>query len=154
MMMCAESGIDTEDVCFDVEQNVGFTSKPVSHGPLPTLTCHGTVWSTKERRPYIAAEHLLAQGWNVFPDIVPCTVPPAPFTARIRDGDLQERELKKIAGNGMHAPWAGMLIGWVLANIVFEEPGEADVDDHEVQGEAPSSKSRSRSPRGQGPRSA
>ena len=78
-------------------------------------------------------------------------VPPAPFTTRIKDGDLQERDLKKMAGNGMHAPWVGMLIGWVLANIVFEEQGEADVDDHEVQAEAPadkrlSSRSRSRSP--------
>ena len=157
MMMCAESGVDTEDVCFDVEQNAGFTSKPVNHGPLPTLTCHGTFWSTKERRPYIAAEHLLAQGWNVFPDIVPCTVPPAPFAASIKSGDLKERDLKKMAGNGMHAPWVGMLLGWVLGNIVFEEA--PDPDDDEVQGEAQadrrlSSRSRSRSPRGQGARSA
>ena len=49
-----------------------------------------------------------------------------------KDGDLSERDLKKMAGNGMHAPWVGMLIGWVLANIVFEEQGEADVDDRAI----------------------
>ena len=157
MLLCSKSGIDTEDVCFDMEQNAGFTSKPVSHGPLPTLTCHGTVWSTKQKRPYIAAEHLLAQGWHVFPDIVPCTAVPAPFSAVIESGDLKEQDLKKMAGNGMHAPWVGMLIGWVLANIDFEDP----LDEVKVEGESQAdgrllsrSRSRSRSQRGRGARSA
>ena len=73
---------------------------------LPPLFTHGTYWSTRWNRPLTGSEHMLAQGigagvYKHYPHL----------------RTLRERDVKALAGNGMHVHVLGLLLSYIFAHV-------------------------------------
>lgn len=91
----------------DIDHNVCMQGRSCAPGALlPPLFTHGTYWSTRWNRPLTGSEHMLAQGigagvYKHYPHL----------------RTLRERDVKALAGNGMHVHVLGLLLSYIFAHV-------------------------------------
>ena len=91
----------------DIDHNVCMQGRSCAPGALlPPLFTHGTYWSTHWNRPLTGSEHMLAQGigagvYKHYPHL----------------RTLRERDIKALAGNGMHVHVLGLLLSYIFAHV-------------------------------------
>ena len=74
--------------------------------PLAPLSTHGTFWNTRCHRPLAASEHLRAQG-----------IGPEVYQHDLHLRTLRERDVKLLAGNGMHIHVIGLLLSYIFIHV-------------------------------------
>ena len=91
-----------------LDQNASHESSGTT---MPCLTRNCQPWSFSHGRVLVAHEHLVVQGFPVFPDLQERCGAEMPFDAHV----ISPFRLKAMAGNGQSAVCMGFLISWALA---------------------------------------
>ena len=99
----------SEGAVLDVDHNVVRIKGRAGAQQLPPLLTHGTYWHTVLQRPMVGLEHLLAQGISSGEPLHIEKHYPALQ-------NMAEKELKFLAGNGMHVNVVGLLMQYVLCH--------------------------------------
>ena len=115
---------DPETQIFDLDQNAIERGRTASHGKLPTILRHNTLWSEAWGRPLLMQEAFGAMGWQTCPsahggEFAPPWLPSL-STMRPEDG-------WQLVGNSMHLHIAMVVAAYIIAcsEDVPAQSGEA-----------------------------
>lgn len=84
---------------------------------FPSQLTHGTIYSWGAQRIFLGAEHLLANGWHLWPSLG--SAPPSPMSPMLLS--LNDRQQKFVSGNGMSLPAVAAWVLYCLSNTVRVE---------------------------------